>query len=65
MSSAVMNAVVESAEQRAALRSARVRAVLFLLFTLAAFGAASAAGAKEAIFSFWIDKIGEIGRAHV
>jgi len=58
MSTAVMSAVAESAEQRAALRSARIRAVIFLLFTLASFSAASAAGAKEAIFSFWVDKIG-------
>ena len=58
MSTAVMSAVAESAEQRAALRSARIRAVIFLLFTLASFSAPSAAGAKEAIFSFWIDKIG-------
>lgn len=58
-----MNAVapvvaVVSAEQRAALRSARIRAVLFLLFALGAFAAASSAGAARATFSFWVDQIG-------
>lgn len=57
--SAVPSAVaVVSAEQRAALRSARIRAVIFLLFALGAFAAASSAGATQATFSFWVDQIG-------
>ena len=46
------------AEELKALRGARIRAVLFALFSLAAFAAASVNGATVANLSLWLDKIG-------
>lgn len=51
-------ALVTGAEQVAALRGARIRAVLFALFALLALAAVPGAGSAVATFSFWIDTVG-------
>lgn len=50
--------LVTGAEQVAALRGARIRAVLFALFALLALAAVPGAGSAVATFSFWVDTVG-------